>query len=308
MKKLAFVFPGQGAQYIGMGKEFIEKDLESKQIFEKANNLLDFNLNEICFTENEKIHITAYTQPALLTVCIAILEAVKKTGVKASCVAGLSLGEYTALVANGALDFETAIDLVRKRGIYMEEAAINTKGTMAAVIGSNKEIIKNICDETEGYVDIANYNSPKQIVISGEIDAVNRVMNKLNELKIKVIPLKVSGAFHSNLMEEAAEKLEKYLSEVAFNDFTIPYYSNVTGQKVTDKTNIKTLLTRQVQESVRWEDNVKAMIEDGVDTFVEIGPSKTLAGLIKKIDRSKKVINIEDYEGLNHLKMYLEEI
>lgn len=306
MSKIAFVFPGQGAQYIGMGKEIIQQDKDSREIFDKANKILDFDLEEVCFTEQKNINITEYTQPALLAVSIAILKVVEKIGIKPDYVAGLSLGEYSALVANGALDFEVAVDLVRKRGQYMEEAARSTVGGMAAILGSKKEIIKEICDQVDGIVDIANYNSPKQFVISGEMKALNQAISRLEELNIKVIPLKVSGAFHSLLMKEAANKLENYLENVTINEMSIPYYTNVTGEMIRTTESVKNLLVNQVFSSVRWEQDINNMIEQGVDTFIEIGPGKTLSGLIRKIDRKKKVMNVQDLDSLNKLKQYLE--
>lgn len=306
MGKIAFVFPGQGAQYVGMGKEIIDSNPESKKIFEQANTILDFDLEEICFTEQELINITEYTQPALLTVSIAILKAVEALGIKADYVAGLSLGEYTALVANGCIDFEKAVYLVRKRGQFMEDAAKKTKGAMSAVMGSDRATIQNICNEIEGIVDIANYNSPAQMVIAGEEQTVFLVNEKLTELGIRVIPLKVSGAFHSVLMNEASEKLEKVLEKIPLNKLAIPYTTNVTGELVYKEEGIKDLLIQQVKSSVKWEDCIHTLISEGVDTFIEIGPGKTLSGLIKKIDRTKKIINVENLETLSRLKNELE--
>jgi len=306
MGKIAFVFPGQGAQYVGMGKEIIDNYPESKRIFDQANKILDFDLEEICFSEQELINITEYTQPALLTISIATLKAIEEMGVKADYVAGLSLGEYTALVANGCIDFESAVYIVRKRGQLMEEAAKKTKGTMAAVMGSDRETIQNVCKETPGIVDIANYNSPAQMVIAGETEAVLSVNEKLISKGIRVIPLKVSGAFHSPLMDEAAERLKDVLDEISFNPFTVPYTTNVTGEFVYNKDDVKALLIQQVKGSVKWEDCIHTLISQGVDTFIEIGPGKTLSGLIKKIDRTKKIINVENLETLARLKNELE--
>lgn len=302
MNKIAFVFPGQGAQYIGMGKEIINSNSKSKAVFDKAKKLLDFDLEDICFNSEEKINITEYTQPALLTISIAILKAVEDLGVSPDFVAGLSLGEYTALVANNAIDFEDAVLLVRKRGQYMEEAALNTKGTMSAVIGSNIETIKEICNQTEGIVDIANYNSKAQSVIAGEVVAVENASNKLLEKGIRVIPLKVSGAFHTPLMAEAANKLKPILESTRINNFKIPYTTNVTGEVIISEKSIKDLLVKQVMSPVKWETCINSLIAMGVDTFIEVGPGKTLTGLIKKIDRSKKTFNVEDIESLYHLK------
>lgn len=306
MSKIAFVFPGQGAQCVGMGKEIIENFEVSRSIYNKAKDVLDFDLDEICFTEQEKINITEYTQPALLTISVAILKAVEEMGIKPDFVAGLSLGEYTALVANGAMDFQTAVKVVRKRGKFMEEAAAKTKGTMAAIMGSDQATIENICKSIDGIVSIANYNSPSQIVIAGEIPAVEEAGKKLAEQGAKVIPLKVSGAFHSLLMEEASQRLEHVLEEVVLNPFEIAYTTNVTGGLISTVNDIKALLVQQVKDSVRWEACIRTLITEGVDTFVEIGPGKTLSGLIKKIDRSIRIYNVEDINSLNKLKVALE--
>lgn len=307
MSKVAFIFPGQGAQHVGMGKEIIENYDISKEVFDKANTLLDFDLNTLCFEENEDINDTAYTQPALLAVSIAILKVVESMGLKADYTAGLSLGEYSALVASGVLSFDEAIGIVRKRGQLMQEAAKATVGGMAAIIGSNKEAITEVLNKVDGYVAIANYNSPKQIVIAGEKSAVEATYPLFEEAKIKAIPLKVSGAFHTELMASAADGLKDVLADVELTEANVPYLTNVTGQIVTDISKTKDLLVTQVKASVMWEDCVKAMIEEGVETFIEIGPGKTLAGLLKKIDRKKKVIGVSDLASLETLKSFIDE-
>ncbi|PKM93834.1 MAG: [acyl-carrier-protein] S-malonyltransferase [Firmicutes bacterium HGW-Firmicutes-1] len=306
MSKIAFVFPGQGAQYVGMGEEIIKSNIESKAIFDCADKILDFDLKEICFTQQEKINSTEYTQPALLTVSIAILKAIEELGIKPDYVAGLSLGEYSALVANGCIAFEDAVYLVRKRGQFMEEAARKTQGSMAAILGSDRVTIEEECKKASGIVGIANYNSPAQMVIAGEIQSVSEVSSKLSEKGIRVIPLNVSGAFHSILMKEAANQLETVLNDIQINSFETPYATNVTGEIITTSEEVKALLIQQVMSSVKWEDCIHSLIAKGVDIFVEIGPGKTLSGLIKKIDRSKKVVNIENFNGLQSLKKELE--
>lgn len=302
MNKTAFVFPGQGAQYLGMGGDIIQNYPNSKRLFAEANEALDFDLIDLCNNDGININNTAYTQPALLAVSICILEAVRELNIKPDYVAGLSLGEYTALVANNSIRYIDAIKLVRKRGIFMEEAAEKTKGGMAAIIGSNISTIEKVCKEVDGILEIANYNSSKQIVIAGEIKALTEGMNIITEMGIKVIPLKVSGAFHSSLMKEASMKLASEIDNVKINKPEVPYVTNVTAEIINDSDRIKELLVKQVMSSVRWEESITRLIEKGVDTFIEIGPSKTLSGLIKKIDRTKKVINVENIETLNKLK------
>ena len=306
MGKIAFIFPGQGAQHVGMGQDIISNFIESKKVFDRANDLLDFDLYALCNTENTQINDTAYTQVALLSVSIATLKVIEDMGVKADYLAGLSLGEYSALVASGLLSFDEAIDIVRKRGQFMQEAALETDGGMAAIIGSNQAAILEVFDQVEGYLTIANYNSSKQIVIAGEKDALNKSYPLFEAAKIKVIPLNVSGAFHSELMATAAEKLRPRLESVTFNEYTTPYLTNVTGKVVADTSQIKNLLITQVKSPVLWENNVLEMIELGVDTFIEIGPGNTLAGLIKKIDRKKKVISVNSIDGLEELKTHME--
>ena len=298
MGKVAFVFTGPGAQYIGRGQSIIENIEASKEAFDKANEILDFNLYELCFNENENINNTGYTQVAILVVSVAILEAIKKIGITPDYVAGLSLGEYSALVANSTIEYTDAISLVRKRGIFMEEAAEKTNGTMVAVIGSEKEEIEKICDNTNGIIGIANYNSPSQLVIAGETPAVSQALEIMKEKKIKAIPLSVSGAFHSPLMKEASEKIKIELDKIEINEPAIPYVSNVNAEIIYSSENIKQLLTAQVKEPVRWEESINKLIDKGVDTFIEIGPGKTLSGIIKKINKSLTLINVEDMDTL----------
>lgn len=306
MGKIAFIFPGQGAQECLMGKDITEQYDMSKTIFEIADSVLDFRVSDICFSDNALIHRTDYTQPALLTTSVALLKAVESKGIKADYTAGLSLGEYSALVANGSLRFEDAVVLVRKRGTYMEDAAQNTEGTMAAIIGSDEATIRDVLDQVEGYGDIANFNNAKQIVISGETQAISQAVEIFTEKGIRAIPLQVSGAFHSKLMASAATKLSEALETVSFKQPTVPHYSNVTGQVVSDNSQIKSLLVDQVCSSVRFEENVKNMIEAGVDLFIEIGPGQTLKGIIKKIDRKVTVMNVSDSASLEKLVASLE--
>lgn len=302
MSKIAFVFPGQGAQVMGMGMDLVEQSLEAKTLFDQANECLDFDLYELCQKEGAPLDQTAYTQPALVTVSICLLEELKKlTSVKPDFVAGLSLGEYSAHVAAGTLSFTDAVKLVRKRGLYMEEAGSNTKGSMTAVVRGNVESIITYCKEDSGIVGVANFNSPQQVVISGEVEAVERVTKRLEADKVRVIPLSVSGAFHSPLMEGAAVKFEEELKSIEFNEFSVPLVTNVTGDVVEAKESIKSLLVDQLKGSVLWEKSILNMIDQGVTTFVEIGPSNTLAGLIKKIDKSVTVFNVNTMQSVGEV-------
>lgn len=296
MGKTAFIFPGQGAQYVGMGKDFYESFFVCREVFDKASEISGLDLKEICFEENEKINITEYTQIAMLAVEAAILAALQEEGIKPDAAGGLSLGEYGALLASGAMSMEDAFRVVRQRGIFMQEA-VPTGGAMSAVLGTDAAVIEKICQETEGIVSIANYNCPGQIVITGEEEAVAKASESLKAAGTKrVIPLKVSGPFHSKMLTGAGEKLGQVLEQVQLQDIQVPYTTNVTAEYVKDKEQIKELLVAQVSSSVKWQQCVETMLKDGVDTFVEIGPGKTLSGFMRKIDRNAKVINIQTVE------------
>lgn len=262
-------------------------------------------MEALCFEENENLNITEYTQIAMLAAEIAILRAAEESGITCQVNAGLSLGEYGALAASGVMTEEDAFAVVRKRGILMQEA-YPTGGAMSAVLGTDAELIEKVCQETEGIVSIANYNCPGQIVITGEEKAVAAAGEALKAAGARrVIPLKVSGPFHCGLLREAGEKLGQALADVEIQKFAIPYVTNVTAQNVTEPEQVKELLVKQVSSSVRWQQSVEQMISDGVDTFIEIGPGKTLTGFLKKINRNVKALHIEKVEDLEAVRKEL---
>lgn len=293
MSKIAFIYPGQGAQYIGLGQEFYEQTETGKKTFDKASELLGFSMPDLCFKENDQLNITEYTQAAMVTVSIAMTKVLNELGVFADVTAGLSLGEYAALFAAGVMREEDAITVVRQRGILMQEAVPAGIGAMAAILALENETIEKVTKDIED-VWIANYNCPGQTVISGKKEAVDLACEKLKEAGAKrTLSLNVSGPFHSGMLVQAGEKLGKVLEGISLNTPSIPYVANVTADYVTDASKVRDLLTRQVSSSVRWQQSVEAMIADGTDTFVEIGPGKTLSGFMKKISRDVKVMNIE---------------
>ena len=302
MGKTAFIFPGQGAQYCGMGQDFYENTKTGRRIFDRASELLGFSVPELVFEKNDRLDITEYTQAAMVTTCAAILKVMEENGYHADVTAGLSLGEYASLIAANAMSVEDAILTVRKRGILMQEAVPAGIGGMSAVLGMNADQINKIVDNLEN-VQVANYNCPGQIVISGKLEAVLTASEKLKEAGAKrVIPLNVSGPFHSYLLADAGKKLGEFLENVTIKKPEIPYAANVTAQYVTEEDKIKPLLEKQVSSSVRWQQSVEYMIADGVDRFVEIGPGKTLSGFVKKISRDVEILNVEKLSDLEKLK------
>lgn len=305
MGKTFFMFPGQGAQFVGMGKAMYDKYEKAREIFDIASKATGLDIPALCFEENNKLNITEYTQIAMLTVEAAIYAVMEEQGLKCDYTAGLSLGEYGALIAAGVLSYEDAFKVVRQRGIFMQEA-VPTGGAMAAVLGMDAETIEKVCNETDGYVSIANYNCPGQIVITGEEAAVGKASEALKEIGAKkVVPLKVSGPFHSKMLEPAGERLGRVIDETTINEVKVPYVSNVTAELVTNSVNIRKLLVKQISSSVRWQQTIELMIENGVDTFVEIGPGKTLSGFMRKITRDE---NIKTYhiETPEELSAYVE--
>ena len=298
MSKIAFIFPGQGAQACGMGKDFYEQTETGKRIFDKATELMGFSMPQLCFEENDRLDITEYTQAAMVTASIAMMRVLEENGIKPDVAAGLSLGEYCALAAAGVMSDEDAIWTVRQRGILMQEAVPVGEGAMAAILALDAAAIEEVTGAMEG-VWIANYNCPGQIVISGEKAAVEDACEKLKAAGAKrAVMLNVSGPFHSGMLTAAGEKLGQVLSRVELHEPRIPYVANVTAQYVKSAAEVKELLTRQVSSSVRWQQSVEAMIGDGVDTFIEIGPGKTLAGFMRKISRDVKTLNVEKLEDI----------
>ncbi len=298
MSRIAFIYPGQGAQVCGMGQDFYEQTETGKKVFDLATEILGFSMPELCFEKNDRLDITEYTQAAMVTTSIAMTKVLEENGVKPDVTAGLSLGEYCALYAAGVMSEKDAIATVRQRGILMQGAVPVGQGAMAAVLAMDASAIEEVIADIDG-VQIANYNCPGQIVISGKKDAVETACEKLKEAGAKrTIMLNVSGPFHSKMLTGAGEKLGEVLASVEVHKPEIPYVANVTASYVTEADEVKPLLTKQVSSSVRWQQSVETMLADGVDTFIEIGPGKTLAGFMRKIDRSAKVYNVEKLEDV----------
>ena len=299
MGKTAFIFPGQGAQVCGMGQDFYENSETAKAVFDRATELLGFSVPELCFEKNDRLDITEYTQAAMVTTSVAMMKVMEERGIHADVAAGLSLGEYCALAAAGVMSEEDAITTVRQRGIFMQEEVPAGEGAMAAILALDAAVIEEVTADIDG-VWIANYNCPGQIVITGAADAVGEAGDACKEAGAKrVVPLKVSGPFHSALLAEAGKKLGEALEDVTIQPITIPYLTNVTADYVKDPADVKDYLVRQVSSSVRWQQTIERLIADGAEEFVEIGPGRSLSGFMRKINRDVTTCNIDKMEDFN---------
>lgn len=307
MSKLAFIFPGQGAQKAGMGKDFYENSEAARSFFDQAQKNLDFDLKEMCFGEHEELNLTEYTQPCMVSVCLAIVRELKKRGINPDITAGLSLGEYAAVAAAGGMNELDAIKLVRRRGILMQSTVPAGEGAMAAVLGLDAKKIEEILESFEN-VWIANYNCPGQIVITGLTNEVKQASLALKEAGAKrVVELKVSGPFHSLLLKPAGEALLKEMESMSFSTLQVPYVANATAEIVTDSKKISTFFAKGIYSSVRWQQSIETMLKNGVDTFVEIGPGKTLAGFMRKIAPKATVYNVSSFEDAIALEKCLSK-
>ena len=305
MSKIAFIYPGQGAQKAGMGKDFYENSPLARDIYDRASECLELDMRALCFEENDLLDQTEYTQAAMVTTCLAMTAVLNEQGAKADVTAGLSLGEYCAIAEAGAMDLLDAIRLVRVRGQLMQHTVPTGEGAMAAVLGMDADQIDAVIEPIAN-VTVANYNCPGQIVITGRTAGIEQASKVLKEAGVKrVVPLNVSGPFHSPMLRSAGEKLGKELMTVQLGELKIPYVTNVTAKYVTDSSRIRELLTRQVYSPVRWEQSIRKMIAQGVDTFVEIGPGRTLTGFLRKIDRNVTVYQVNIWEDA---KQIMEEL
>ncbi|MDH7576811.1 MAG: ACP S-malonyltransferase [Bacillota bacterium] len=302
MNKKVFVFPGQGSQYVGMGADLFRSDPAAAHVFKQADQILGYSLTQLCFEgPAELLNQTGFTQPAVFTTSIAVLEVLKNQGVSYEAVAGHSLGEYSALVAAGVLNFSDALKIVQKRAQLMEKTVSRNEGGMAAILGLERGMVEEICclARAKGIVQPANFNAPEQVVISGEKAGLEEAFILARKAGAKrIIPLPVSGPFHCSLMEGAGQELALYLEEVSFSVPRVPYVANVLGDYVSDPEAIKSLLVEQVKKAVYWEESIKRLSQDGYNTFIEVGPGKVLSGLIKRIVHGAQALYVEDRTSL----------
>lgn len=304
-RKIAFLYPGQGSQKCGMGLDFYKNSPEAKKVYDQAEEALGIPIRDICFTENEQIHITEYTQPALVTTCLAMTRALEQQGIFPDLTAGLSLGEYAAVAAAGGLSDTDAICLVRKRGLLMQNTIPAGEGAMSAVLGMEAEKIEKILKQIPD-VTIANYNCPGQIVITGRTEEVKKAGEQLKEAGARrVLPLKVSGPFHSPLLAPAGEELAKEMKRIKFRELKVPYVANAVAEKEMDAHKIPGLFVTGVSSPVKWQQSMELMVKEGVDLFLEIGPGKTLSGFMKKIAPEAKVLSLSTWTDLEQLQKEL---
>jgi [acyl-carrier-protein] S-malonyltransferase len=301
--KIAFLFPGQGSQYAGMAKEFIENFEESKSVFDAASDVLGYDLANLCVNGPvEKLNLTENTQPAILAASLAVLLPLERRGLAATVAAGHSLGEYTAITAAGGFELRDAVALVQKRGRYMQESVPAGAGLMAAVLGMERQDVEKTCHEASknGIVGPANYNSPGQIVIAGEKKAVEKAMELAKTAGAKkVIPLAVSVPSHCGMMKKAGERLARELESVTIKDLRFPIVNNADAKFLRTGAELRPSLVRQISSPLYWEDSIKAMAAEGYDTFIEIGPGKVLSGLVKRIIKDAKILNVEDQKSMS---------
>lgn len=301
--KIAFLFSGQGAQFPGMMKDITEKNESAKSVFEVADRTLDRSISDLCFNGTEvDLALTYNTQPCVLAADLAAFKAIESAGIKADAVAGFSLGEYAALVAAGVIDIKDVFPLIQKRADYMQEAVPVGQGGMAAVMKLSSEEVSALCDEVDGYLIPANYNCPGQIVVSGEANAIDRLCELAKDRKIRVVKLAVSAPFHCELMKNASEKLKMTLKNIEFNNSKVPVFMNVDACAENDKNMIKDKVIKQTYSPVKWEKTILNLVDAGIDTFIELGPGKTLSGFVKKTIKEEKIqiYNVTDLETLQN--------